>query len=141
MPLNGFSSLCGEHASRIVSKDRKNDQKHIANNIDRSSVTQYQIDGVVITGSQSRCDFLVMNDDRKDAYLIELKGSDISKAVIQLEATATALRHQLDGYDINYRIVHNRCNTQEILTSQVLKFKKAHKGKIKMCSKRMKEDI
>ena len=141
MPLTGFSSLCGDHASKIVSKDRKNNQKHIANNIDGSSVTQYQIDGVVITSSQPRCDFLVMNDDKKDAYLIELKGSDISKAVIQLEATASVLRSQLNGYDINYRIVHNRCNTQEILTSQVLKFKKAHKGKIKMGSKKMEENI
>lgn len=29
-----------------------------------------------------------MNDDRRDAYLIELKGSDIEHALDQLEATA-----------------------------------------------------
>lgn len=141
MPLEGFRSLCGEHDSKIVSKDRKNDQKHTAINVDGSYVTQYQIDGVVITGSQPRCDFLVINEDKKDAFLIELKGSDISKAVLQLEATSIALRDQLAGYDKNYRIVYNRCNTHEINTSVVSKFKKAHKGKIKMCSKKMEENI
>ena len=48
MPINGFDSICEDHAPRITSQDRGNPQKHIAHNDLRSYVTHYAIDGVVI---------------------------------------------------------------------------------------------
>ena len=94
MPLNGFTSLCSKNAKQIVSRDKGNPQYHKANNVSNSEVTHYQIDGKVIkTGD--RCDYLLMNETSKTAYLIELKGSDLVKAASQLEATENALRSQL----------------------------------------------
>lgn len=76
MPLNGFISLCGKNAKQIVSRDKGNPQYHKANNVSNSEVTHYQIDGEVIkTGD--RCDYLLMNETSKTAFLIELKGSDL----------------------------------------------------------------
>lgn len=73
MPLNGFTSLCSKNAKQIVSRDKGNPQYHKANNVSNSEVTHYQIDGKVIkTGD--RCDYLLMNETSKTAYLIELKG-------------------------------------------------------------------
>ena len=91
MPLNGYRSLCIQHQPIIVSKEQG--RVHRANNPQgRSKVSHYRIDGYVIQGGTIRCDFLLMNDDSADAYLIELKGSDIEHGLEQLEATALYLQ-------------------------------------------------
>lgn len=129
MPLNGFTSICAPDAPIIISKDKKNPPKHVGKNKNRSYVTHYKIDGEVIqTGV--RCDFLLINEDAMKAYLIELKGSDMLKAAEQLEATEKRLRSQLAKYDINYRIVANKCKTQQIDSSQFKKYKIKWKGKL-----------
>ena len=115
MPLNGFISLCGKNAKQIVSRDKGN--------------PQYQIDGEVIkTGD--RCDYLLMNETSKTAYLIELKGSDLVKAASQLEATENALRSQLVEYQLQYRIVANKCKTQEIHSSAYRKYQIRWKSRL-----------
>ncbi len=81
MPLQNFESLCSKNAAWIVSRDKGNPQYHRADNRRRAYVTQYKIDGIVIT-TGNRCDFMLMNEDTKIAYLIELKGSDLVKAAM-----------------------------------------------------------
>lgn len=71
MPLQNFESLCNRNATQIVSRDRGNSQYHKAVNRNRVFVTHYKIDGTVIT-TGSRCDFLLMNEDAKAAYLIDV---------------------------------------------------------------------
>lgn len=121
MPLKGFESLCGRNAARIVSKDKKNKQYHQGNNRAKAYVTHYKIDGVVIKEGR-RCDYLLLNEDQHTAYLIELKGSKLDIAAKQLEATETILQKELVGYEINYRIVANKCKTQAIRSSTYRKY-------------------
>lgn len=116
MPLKGFSSLCSKNAAQIVSKDRGNPQYHKANNITKAHVTHYKVDGIVMKAG-SRCDYLLLNEDMKIAYFIELKGSDLVKAAEQLEATEQFLHQSLSGYQSQYRIIANKCKTQEIRSS------------------------
>ena len=123
LPLNGFQSLRDDHAQTIVSRDHGNPQRHIATNAGgRSFVTHYKVDGVIIkTGN--RCDFLLINEDTRIVYLIELKGSDLSKAALQLEETEKALKLQLEKYhSIQYRIVANRCNVHQIRNTNFNKY-------------------
>lgn len=129
MPLKGFHSLCDKNASHIVSRDKKNPQYHKANNLAKDEVTQYQIDGVVIKAG-NKCDYLLMNETKKVAYLIELKGSDLVKAAEQLEATEKVLKKELSGYGLQYRIVANKCKTQEIRSSAYRKYQMLWKGKL-----------
>lgn len=111
------------------SRDKGNPQYHKANNVSNSEVTHYQIDGKVIkTGD--RCDYLLMNETSKTAYLIELKGSDLVKAASQLEATENALRSQLVEYQLQYRIVANKCKTQEIHSSAYRKYQIRWKSRL-----------
>lgn len=118
MPLNGFTSLCSKNAKQIVSRDKGNPQYHKANNVSNSEVTHYQIDGKVIkTGD--RCDYLLMNETSKTAYLIELKGSDLVKAASQLEATENALRSQLVEYQLQYRIVANNVKHRKYIPVRI----------------------
>lgn len=137
MELSDYKSLCSERQSVIVSKE--NGRQHIAKNKDRNQVRQYQIDGVILK-RQTACDYLVLNDDKKTAYFIELKGTDIIHAGEQLEAGANALKGQLSGYRPHFRIVATKIGTHKIHDSRYRKFeercKKNHihleKGTVKM---------
>lgn len=92
MPLKGYLSLCDKNASQIVSRDKGNPRTyHKGINRSKAYVTHYQIDGIVITVG-NRCDYLLINEDKKTAYLIELKGSDLVKAAQQLDATEQRLK-------------------------------------------------
>lgn len=129
MPLQNFESLCNKHASQIVSRDKKNPQYHKAINREKAYVTHYRIDGVVIkTGD--RCDFLLLNEEKRVAYLIELKGSDLAEAAKQLEATEEALKQNLVGYHLQYRIVANKCKTQEIYSTTYKKYRMRWKERL-----------
>lgn len=121
MPLAGFESICSRDAAQIVSKDRGNPQYHKGINSGRVYVSHYKIDGVVIK-SGNRCDYLLMNEAARIAYLIELKGSDLVKAAKQLEVTEKTLMQPLSGYSLQYRIVANKCRTQEIRSSEYRKY-------------------
>lgn len=129
MALKGFESLCDQYASQIVSRDKGNPQYHKGINEKKAYVTHYKIDGVVLrTGS--RCDYLLLNEELRTAYLIELKGSDLTEAAEQLAATEKALRQELSGYEVQYRIVANKCKTQEIRSSAYRKYQIRWKGRL-----------
>lgn len=128
MPLKGYRSLCTQYQPIIVSREQGREHRAI-NPQGRSKVTQYRIDGYVMQGSNIRCDFLLMNDDSADAYLIELKGSDIERGLEQLEATAYYLREELRGYTVKYRLIHSRTRTQAINGLKFKKFCRQHSQK------------
>lgn len=140
MPLKGFESLCAKNAHQIISKDRKNPQYHKAVNKENNDVTQYQIDGIVLKDG-TRCDYLLMNETKKVAYLIELKGSVLVKAAEQLENTEKMLRQELFGYSLRYRIVANKCKTQEIRSSAYRKYQMLWKGRLLQKTGFIKENI
>ena len=140
MPLDGFPSICQERAAIIRSKDTGGSQTHIAHNRKSAHVTHYKIDGVVIT-SGNKCDFLVINEDTHVAYLIELKGSDLCWAAKQLESTKTTLAKQLDGYSVEYRIVANKCKTQEIESSEFKKYRLKWKRQLVYKTNKLEENI
>ena len=142
MAIIGFTSLCEPNAKQIVSRDKGNSQEHRAHNRSGKPVTHYKIDGVVITEG-NRCDYALFTEeeDNKQAFLIELKGSDLSMVAMQIEATERALRNSLRGYSMNYRIVANKCKTQEIQTAAFKKYILKWKKKLKYKTGEMEEDI
>lgn len=140
MPLIGFESICSRDAAQIVSRDKGNSQYHKGINGKRMYVSHYKIDGVVIK-SGNRCDYLLMNEVARIAYLIELKGSDLVKAAKQLEATEKALIQQLSGYSLQYRIVANKCRTQEIHSSEYRKYQLRWKKRLMLKTGYIEEDI
>ena len=123
MPLNGYRSMCEEHQRMIVSSEQG--RQHRANNPGACFVTQYRIDGEVIRDGL-RCDYLLMNEDKSDAYLIELKGTDIEHAVDQLESAAQILRQALQSYHVKYRLVHTKARTHAIHGTKFKKFCQRH---------------
>ena len=140
MPLIGFESICSRDAAQIVSRDKANPQYHKGINNGRVYVSHYKIDGIVIK-SGNRCDYLLMNEATRTAYLIELKGSDLIKAAKQLEATEKALTQQISSYSLQYRIVANKCKTQEIRSSEYRKYQLRWKKRLILKTGYIEEDI
>ena len=135
-----FTSDCEERQKIIVSKDAGHQRKHIANNADLNRVSHYKIDGVVITEGP-RCDFLLINEDKLSAYLIEIKGSDINKAVEQLAKTEEVLKDPLSAYKLNFRIIASKIRTHAIESVTFKRFKEKKKDAFKWKIEQMEEDI
>ena len=129
MALKGLESLCSPRASQIISRDKGNPQYHKGNNPSGAYVTHYKIDGTVIKEG-NRCDYLLINEEKRMSYLIELKGSDLVKAVQQLETTERNLKQEISAYNLQYRIVAHKCKMQEIRSSAYRKYQLRWKGKL-----------
>jgi len=63
---------------------------------------------VVQNIGEKRCDFLMDIYDLKRVFLIELKGGDLNKAVIQIYSTILYLKPEFMNYRIDARIVGSK---------------------------------
>lgn len=141
MLLNPNKSLCEIKAKTIVSKDKYTNRKHISDNSKRNNVRQYHLDGVIIKNEKS-CDYLVLNDDSKKAFFIELKGSNVSEAIPQFEGAIKKLKSELLNYSLKFRIISSKCKTHEIRDSKITTFKKKYgSGALIIKTQEYKENI
>lgn len=121
MLLTPEDSLCERNQAIVVSRDRGSQREHRADNPQRTfDLRHYKLDGVLIRQTKC-CDYLLVNDSSKKAYLIELKGGKIDDAVEQLEAGEQKCRAELEGYLFFYRIVCSKAKTHKI---QNIKFRR-----------------
>lgn len=95
---NRNRSVCIESADhRNQIKCEENRKKYTLINTSRKCITSYKMDGGIIVEDKhvpngtNKCDYLyiIYADDSHDAILIELKGTDLSKALKQLQNTLT----------------------------------------------------
>lgn len=120
----------------------ENHCRHEMHNPRRDMGRQFQVDGGVFPkgGGLERCDWLLLNDTRKDAYYIELKGKDIHKAISQIENTIREIHPSIQDYDVYCRIVYHT-NSHHVTGSEVTQWKKRYKGKAEIKSRRMIENF
>ena len=128
---------------RYVSEE--NHRKHVAINKKLNRVYHIKVDGNVIPKScntTKRIDFLLLNETKKTAYLIELKGSHLGDAVEQLEISHENLKDLLKGYSIRWRIVYHS-RTTKTYTNKLQKKIRDYKTKYKLKYKEsyMEENI
>ena len=123
MILEG-KSLCSTDQKIIVSTENNRTHKGINKG---SCVYHYKIDGDVISKEDSRlrCDYILENESRREAYIIELKGTDVEHAAEQIESTLEIFKSKLKGYVIKPRIVY-RSNTHGINSVKIQKFRKKY---------------
>lgn len=114
-----------------VFSSSENGCRHIGNNVSRQYVRHFKVDGEVFSGpGEERCDYLLLNDEAKTSYYIELKGSDLSKAIRQIENTIRLIAPSLSGYAILRRIVYHT-GSHNVHASDVLRWKAKCKAVIK----------
>lgn len=118
--LEGHDSQCNEHAKEIVCEE--NNSCYTARNKHKSLVRKYKIDGDVFqkNAGELRCDYMILNDDTKKVYLIELKASKVKHGVEQLDNTEKMFRNELKGYTFNKRLVFSgKSATHGVMSSEL----------------------
>lgn len=119
-------SLCAINQKKVVCEEKG--RQHITNNSKGDyEVYKYKIDGGIITDANqgARCDYIVEANkgDKRNAFIIELKGRNVDHAIEQIRDTIKRYKNELILYHIRPRIVY-RNNTHEINGSEMRKFKK-----------------
>lgn len=129
--LDTVESLCDVNQKIIVSKDLRTSRMHRAINQNGvSAVRQFKLDGGIVK-QRKCCDFLILNDTKKNAYFVELKGGNIHEAVSQFEESEKILRSSLEGYNYFYRIVCSKVITHNVARNSFRKFQ----DKVGVCLK------
>ena len=129
--LNKHQNLCKDSRQKIiVSRDDKEKSvgkkcEHIATNENLSLVRHFKVDGDILLDGK-KCDFLLLNDDKKDAYLIELKRSKLLDAIEQLDSSYTEIKSALPDYQFFFRISHSESNTHTIKNQKIIRWREKH---------------
>ena len=135
------NSRCEKNQKIIVSKDKGETREHRAINPEgKFDVRQYNLDGDILKQTKT-CDFLLLNDTQKKAYLIELKGKKIDNALDQLLASERFCKKYFPDYMFLYRIVCSKAKTAKINNSKVLKFKAKYPGLVKIKEIKLVEQL
>lgn len=93
-------------------------------------------------GPLKSCDYLILNDDNKKAFFIELKSSNVSEAIPQFEGAIKKLSSELLNYSFKFRIISSKCKTHEIMDSKITTFKKKYgSGALIIKTQEYKENI
>ncbi len=87
-------------------------------------LSKYQVDGGLINDSNAKCDFLLLNCNKRYSFFIELKGSDISRAIDQIDRSIDVLKDNLSGYSIFGRIVLTRVNITNLVDLKIKKLER-----------------
>lgn len=104
-------------------KLEENQRKIIFENQDRRHYFKVQVDGCIIKDGV-RCDKMLLSQDEREEYYVELKGTDVVHAIEQLKATIMRLG-EFDGNRHSYVVCTNVApayNTR--IQAQQLLFKK-----------------
>lgn len=141
MLLASENSLCEKNQAIVVSRDRGAQREHRAYNPQRKfDLRHYKLDGALIKQKKC-CDNLLVNDSRKKAYFIELKGENIDDAVDQLEAGEQICKTELEGYSFFYRIVCSKAKTHKIRNNKFRRFKEKCGTRFKMSENCLSETL
>ncbi|MGD9978347.1 MAG: hypothetical protein AB7S54_10485, partial [Bacteroidales bacterium] len=65
--------------------------KYIYENDSLDTLSKYRVDGCLINDDDSKCDYLLLNCTKEVSYFVELKGSDLIKAVEQIDRSIDIL--------------------------------------------------
>lgn len=129
--LKNYENLCKDERQKIIVSRDDNEKsigkkcEHRANNKNNSLVRQYKVDGSIFIDGK-KCDFLVLNDEKQNAYLIELKRSRILEAIEQLKSTYERIKLSLPEYQFFFRISHAETNTHTIKNQKIIRWREKY---------------
>ncbi len=138
-----FPAQCQKHSDTrpnvVLSDASGGSSEYRAKNPRRRRVTVFCVDGCCIKNREA-CDFLMLADDN-EAWLIELKGRDVAKAIQQIHATLDQFEHALRPRTIHARVVPTRVPAPRIIASDEMKLRKRLGGKDRYkCQARVLEE-
>lgn len=108
--------------AKAVFKDKKVGRQFIAINKSSKKIMGLRVDDCLITEG-AKCDYLLVIEAEEKLYFIELKGSDLVKAVDQINTTLDKLLPSINHKIINGRIVLSKVNTPDLQHSRLIKLR------------------
>lgn len=138
--INQYAPL--NQGKNKVYRSSENHCIHIGNNPSGSYIRQFRVDGDVFSKDSpvQRCDYLLLNDTHLKAYYIELKGSNISKAIDQIENSIALIHSAISEYEVFCRIIYHTGRTHMVKSPKVLKWHKRRPGNKAIISERQYEE-
>lgn len=132
-------SRCAERQKIVVSSENK--LIHRACNIDKNLVAQYKVDGDIFTSADdTRADYLVLNIEKKNAYIIELEHGDIDKGIRQIIVTRSYFPKILNGFSFAGRLIYTSAS-HTVLNNLKTKKKRKEYNWIKISAVKYEENI
>jgi len=106
-------------------------------------VDKYIVDDCLLKAKtrEEKCDYLLNVKTKKLTYLVECKGSDILKAVSQINSTFDILKHNFADYIIKRRIIATKVYTPDMRTQDYKNLREKLKGNLKTRSIGFTENI
>ena len=136
---------------RSAVKCEENKRKYILENTKKNYVILYKMDGGIIKEDSSiplntsKCDYLfVIGDVNPSAVLTELKGINVSKALIQLKATLLLYKNVFCKFEHIYARAIVTSSTPNLKASPEYvnlerMIRKDYKGNVKIAEKQLNE--
>lgn len=141
-PIPKCFEFVNQQRPTVVCSDHKSSTNFIFDNRSSDSLTKYRVDGCLITDEGAKCDFLLLNCSKSESFFIELKGSDLIRAVEQIDRSIDLLLNLIIDFNVNARIVLTRVNTIDLRNIKYLKLEKKIRrlgGNLKKQSRQLTE--
>lgn len=138
-----YSEFRHENRKIVTVRDKGHLTEYRYKNDSSNHLAKYRVDGGLISDG-AKCDFLLLNCERKQSYFIELKGSDISRAIDQIDGSIDKLKADLPEFAFFARIVLSRVNTTKLRMEKYLRLEKkvkSLKGNLQQQTRLMEEVI
>ncbi|MCL2682220.1 MAG: hypothetical protein FWE63_01885 [Bacteroidales bacterium] len=140
----GIDDFQHEIIKIVPFKDKGSSTEYRYENQSSNPLAKYRVDGGLISDDGAKCDYLLLNCKQRQSYFIELKGSDLIRAIEQIDRSIDKLKNQLLDFSFFARIVLSRANTINLRDTKLLRLKKkveSLKGNLKMQSRFLEERI
>jgi len=125
----------------LVARGSKTEYRLI--NEGRKSFDKYVVDDCLLKlkEREEKCDYLFMIIDMKEAFFIECKGSDILKAIRQLDSSINILGRELAGFVFKGRIIPTKVYSPDLRTLEHKRLRAKLKGELEIKNKVFEEII
>ncbi|MFQ3575773.1 MAG: hypothetical protein SNJ77_04990 [Cytophagales bacterium] len=123
-PYDKCFEIAEQKIKIVTCSDAKSNIKFTYENDSLDSLTKYKVDGCLINDEDPKCDFLLLNCTKSISYFVELKGSDLIKAIEQIESSINLLHKDFKDYSVEARIVLTRVNTIDLKSSKQIKLER-----------------
>lgn len=119
---------------KIVSfTDSSSRTEYVYQNSSLDTLSKYRVDGCLIRDNGPKCDYLLLNNTKNILYFVELKGSNLIKAVEQIDRSIDILHKDFKECSVEARIILTRVNTIDLKSTKLIKLEsklRKHNGKL-----------
>ena len=115
---------CTECSNNPIINAAEQKSKYSLRNPQRKEVCKIRYDGCVATQLDGKqCDYLFLSCDTSTAFFVELKGSDLSQGIDQINQSIDYQTANLAGMAINARVVLSKTQAPDLRTPKYKKFR------------------